>query len=95
MDRFTTDELERRVDEVLFYKWDPIGVNEYVTARAEYRSYVSTVINALQSGDLEGVVETLRKIQEVNMGEQFDLVLAKNIATLLLEHREAIERGHA
>lgn len=95
MDRFKIDELERRVDEVLFYKWDPIGVNHYISARAEYRSYVPAVLEKLKACDRKGVLGVLKDIQVESMGEEFDSTSASNIVDLLFEHKEAIELGHA
>ena len=95
MDRFTADELERRVDEVLFYKWDPIGINHYVTARAEYRSYVSSILRSLDNGDIIQLIEHLKDIELNSMGLEVGESNAKEIAELLLSHKEAIENGHA
>jgi hypothetical protein len=95
MDRFKPDELERRVDEVLFYKWDPIGINHYVTARAEYRSYVSTILQVVNSGDMVKLVERLEDLEKNSMGLEVEESNAKEIAELLLSHKEAIENGHA
>ena len=36
-------EMESRVSEILFYVWDPIGVNGMPSCRDEYQSYVSIV----------------------------------------------------
>ena len=95
MERFKSDELERRVDEVLFYKWDPIGVSAYISARAEYRSYVPAVLDALNKGDRDGVLGVLQRIQVDAMGEAFNSTLAETTVDLLLAHKEAIDRGHA
>lgn len=95
MDRFKSDELERRVDEVLFYKWDPIGVNSYVGARAEYRCYVPAVLEKLKRADREGLLGVLQRIQVQSMAEAFDSTLAEATVDLLLAHKEAIDLGHA
>ena len=95
MDRFKPDELECRVDEVLYYKWDPIGINHYVTARAEYRSYVSSILQTLMDGDLVQLTEQLQYIERNNMGLVVEESNAKKIAELLLSHKEAIRNGHA
>jgi hypothetical protein len=95
MDRFKSDELERRVDEVLFYKWDPIGVNNFVSARAEYRTYVPAVLEKLKIGDREGLLRVLKGIQVESMGEEFYSTLAANIVDLLFAHKEAVDLGHA
>ena len=95
MDRFTIDELERRVDEVLFYRWDPIGVNHYPSARAEYRTYVSTILEKLEVGDKQSLIDLLHKIQTSSIGMEPNTELANSVATLLFEHKEAIDNGHA
>ena len=95
MDRFKPDELERRVDEVLFYKWDPIGINHYVTARAEYRSYVTRILQEVKAGDINRIVAQLKDIQVNSMGLGGEDDNAKEIAELLLSHKEAIENGQA
>ena len=42
-------ELYRRVDEVLHYLWDPIGVARVPQARDEYHTYLPRVFSLLQS----------------------------------------------
>ena len=42
-------ELYRRVDEVLHYLWDPIGVARVPQARDEYHTYLPQVFSLLQS----------------------------------------------
>jgi hypothetical protein len=41
-------ELYRRVDEELYYVWDPIGVAAIPEARDEYQSYLPHVFSLLQ-----------------------------------------------
>jgi hypothetical protein len=43
-------ELYRRVDEVLHYVWDPIGVAGVPEARDEYYTYLPHVFSLLQRG---------------------------------------------
>lgn len=95
MDRFKPDELERRVDEVLYYKWDPIGINFNVSARAEYRSYVSSILQTLKSGDVVRLTEQMQGFEKNSMGLEIEESNAKEIAELLLAHKEAIENGQA
>jgi len=68
MERFTENELERRVDEVLFYLWDPVGVKDHVVARAEYRSYVPAVLAAVNTGEHHAIASLLIDIQTKQMG---------------------------
>ncbi len=49
MQKFEPNELEKRVDEVLFYIWDPIGVSPEPYARAEYKSYIVSVLGMVQN----------------------------------------------
>ncbi len=42
------NELYQRVDEVLHYLWDPIGVSDVPGARDEYHSYVPQVFSLLK-----------------------------------------------
>jgi len=96
MERITKKELERRVDEVLFYRWDPVGVEHHVMARAEYRSYVPSVLAAVNTGDLANIVSVLIDIETNQMGGSVaDSSVVTKIAELLLEHKEAIDNGHA
>lgn len=40
----------KRIDEILFYKWDPIGISDSDWSRDEYQSYVPQVFKlALES----------------------------------------------
>ncbi len=41
--------LLRAVDEVLYYVWDPIGINDDPTVRDEYYSYVPQVFEYLRA----------------------------------------------
>jgi hypothetical protein len=42
-----SDELHSRVDEILYYIWDPIGVAAEPSARDEYSRYVPELISIL------------------------------------------------
>ena len=44
------NELLTRVDEVLHYLWDPIGLSEIPEARDEYSSYADVVFSMLKRG---------------------------------------------
>lgn len=48
MRSFNKGELQRRVDEVLFYVWDPIGVSDEPFARGEYESYVPGIATLVE-----------------------------------------------
>jgi len=84
-------ELYKRIDEILFYKWDPIGISNSDWARDEYQSYLPQVFKiALNSKSPEPIAEYLSIITNKNMG----LSLARShdlaIAELILEIKEGI-----
>lgn len=62
--------LDQRVDEVLYYLWDPVGVNDKPIIRDEYASYVPGVIKKLmESDDIAAVSAFLAQIEKKYMGE--------------------------
>jgi hypothetical protein len=61
--------LRQRIDEVLHYIWDPIGVAGIPEARDEYDSYVPGVYRLLFQDSPEGeIAKMLTKIEVENMG---------------------------
>ena len=79
-------ELYKLVDEILFYKWDPIGVSDIETfwARDEYHSYLPQVFKlALQNEKPEPIAKYLNVISTKNMAlssrKKHDLLIAKII----------------
>ena len=95
MERISKNELEKRVDEVLFYFWDPIGVNHHVHARAEYRSYVSSVLARMEKGSGGDLASFLDSLVTSNMGFSPEKGLSMKAAKLLLEHKNCVDRGLA
>lgn len=92
-------ELYRRVDEVLHYLWDPIGVASEVGARDEYHSYLPLVFKlTLEAKGTEAISNYLLGVESERMG--FDVTpeakkKATEIAELLIEHREWIKEKQA
>lgn len=96
MERFAPNELEKRVDEVLFYVWDPIGVNGEPYARAEYRSYVTSVLGHLENNkSAQEIADYLCKIESESMELEPNTNNALETANLLIQHKKAIEEGCA
>lgn len=61
--------IYKKVDEILWHEWDPIGVNEFEEARDEYYSYLQEVIRLKNSGaDNETIAQHLFKIETERMG---------------------------
>ncbi|HJX33831.1 MAG TPA: hypothetical protein VJ373_01515 [Desulfatiglandales bacterium] len=96
MRQFDNDELRRRVDEVLFYVWDPIGVSDEPCARAEYESYVPVILKLVEENrSIKTISDHLATIVRVNMGLSPSKERCDNTAEILLRHKEAIEQGLA
>ena len=61
--------LYHRVDEVLHYVWDPIGVSRAPAARDEYYSYLPVVFGMLKKGAAPDDIRTfLTEIESEHMG---------------------------
>lgn len=92
MQNSLASELERRVDEVLFYLWDPFGFDGEPFAREEYRSYVKEVLNCIEEGkNSEQIAELLTDIIENRMGLEFDREISLTVGKLLIRHRNALD----
>lgn len=67
--RAEENELYRRVDEILHYIWDPIGVSDCPKARDEYHSYLPRVFSRLmnEAKDHE-IAAYLNKLESCSMG---------------------------
>ncbi|KPK42403.1 MAG: hypothetical protein AMK72_14340 [Planctomycetes bacterium SM23_25] len=89
-------ELRRRVDEVLFYVWDPIGVSNDPCARGEYTGYVAAVLDRMTGDDAEASVSAyLLSVMTDSMGLAPDEALCKRAAEMLMKHKRAVENGLA
>lgn len=73
-----------RIDEILYYKWDPIGVSDGYWSRDEYQSYLPKVYKlAMENDQPEPVAAYLTGISSENMGlpenQKRDMTIAKLI----------------
>ena len=85
------NELYKRVDEVLHYLWDPIGVAGATGARDEYHSYLPVVFSMLiKNCSKEEISEYLVKIESDTMGLSSNKVSAESVADLLIQWKEKI-----
>ena len=96
MQNFSKNELRNRVDEILFYIWDPIGVSPEPYARAEYRSYATTVLGMVENNKSPiSIAEYLCQIEKDSMELTPNKEKAIEVAELLLENKAAIDEGCA
>ncbi len=92
-DKGKIKELNQRIDEVLYYKWDPIGVSDEPCARAEYSSYTMTILKYVLKEDLNQIVNQLSKIETDSMGLTTDSERNLIVAKRLLDYKHAVEEG--
>ena len=87
-------QLYQRVDEVLYYIWDPIGVSTSPCARTEYYSYLPVVYSMLKStDDGKDIKDYLSLIETEHMGLGIRIGMEKRlnqVADTLLEYRNQI-----
>jgi hypothetical protein len=84
-------ELYKRIDEVLFYKWDPIGISDGDWARDEYQSYLPRVFAyAMESNSPSAIAKYLGIVSTESMGLSASLELDMNIAKMIIEIKESL-----
>ena len=92
-DKEKIKELNQRIDEVLYYVWDPIGVSDEPCARAEYSSYTMTILKYVLKGDLNQIANQLSKIEIDSMGLTSNNDYNLKVAQRLLDYKYAVEAG--
>lgn len=85
--------LKQRIDEVLYYVWDPIGVNDLgPDARDEYDSYVYDIYQmALSNKSILEISEYLTYITVDRMGLDERREHDNHIAELILDWKAYIQ----
>lgn len=79
--------LYKKVDDVLWYDWDPIGVNDSAP-RNEYRSYVPEIFSMLtQNKSAIEIADRLYKIKTVTIGVLGNRKRCLKIAEMLINHK--------
>lgn len=90
-------ELYRRMDEVLHYIWDPIGISGIPPARDEYYSYLPKVFSMLTSStDGKDISDYLISVERDRMGlPVIDRTKKRaiEVAEILLKYREYIKEN--
>ncbi len=61
--------IYRKIDEILWFDWDPIGINDIDDARDEYESYVTEIFNLKKATvGRQEIAKSLLKIETEKMG---------------------------
>ncbi len=89
-------ELYQRIDEVMHYVWDPIGVSGVPTARDEYDRYLPQVFTMLlEAQDREILSRYLWQVEEERMGLNPNRKKAEEVADILLDWCATLRRKFA
>jgi len=93
MNKLTKQEIElaQRINEVLFYVWDPIGVHNEPDARDEYDSYVPQVLSILKKENPEeNLKQYLFKIAKEEMTLEVSQKTLYEVVELLIAWKEVL-----
>lgn len=92
--KLPTDQMKlyKRIDEILFKEWDPIGVSDFDGPSDEYQGYLPQVFRrALENDNPAPIAEYLTLVTTESMGmsaaKEYDLKIAKLI---LLAKKECL-----
>jgi len=86
-------ELYRRVEEIVHYLWDPIGVGGIPQARDEYYGYMTAIYGRVQAGDLDELVECMKRFATENMGLLFEKERTVEAASAMLAWKEFVSEN--
>ncbi len=88
------NELYKRVDEVLHYLWDPIGVSGSPYARDEYYSYLPKVFSLLlETKDGKDITDYLMDTANNTMALTISRNKTEEVTNILLEWKDKIFNG--
>ena len=83
--------LYKRIDQILWEDWDPIGVNDHESARDEYQSYLPKVFRlANEDVKVSEIADQLDKIVTESIGLQSNYKHCTEIAKLIKSARNEI-----
>ncbi len=78
-------EIQESINQVLFYDWDPIGIND-LAPDDEYNSYVGGIYRLLASGASEfQIIEHLHQLEITQMEISSNREKLKNVAEMLMK----------
>lgn len=84
--------LYRKIDEILFYIWDPIGVAPEPWARDEYDNYLPQVFKlAIENDEPQPIAQYLLNITKVEMGIPSTMKHCMKTAELILSTKTYID----
>lgn len=88
-------ELYQRIDEVVHYIWDPIGINGAPEARDEYYSYLPEISRIVEDSNDENQIEKyLKKVQTESMGLVESKELNREVAGIITNWNEYLKEKY-
>ncbi|MEO1019468.1 MAG: hypothetical protein AAFY56_17515 [Pseudomonadota bacterium] len=84
-------ELIRRIDEIVHYVRDPIGISGSPHARDEYNSYLTALFGRVKAGDVDAIIDYVKWVAVAQMGLNFDEGKARKAAERMPEWKDFIE----
>lgn len=80
--------LFKKVDDILWFDWDPIGIND-IAPRDEYQPYVAEIFGLVKAkSDRQEIADRLHKIETDNMGMSGTIEKCLIIADKILSKME-------
>lgn len=77
--------LYKKIDDILWFDWDPIGVND-MAPRDEYQGYVPEIFGLVKANaDRQEIAKRLHKLETENMGMSGTIENCLTIADKILE----------
>jgi hypothetical protein len=77
--------LYKKIDDILWFDWDPIGIND-IAPRDEYQSYVPEIFGLVKTkADRQEIANRLFKLETENMGMNGTLKNCLTIADKILQ----------
>ena len=83
--------LYKRIDEILWKGWDPIGVSDIPEARDEYYDYLPEVCKlAIEGASAKTIPEYLHSVETETMGLSGNLRHCGEVAKIILRDKEPL-----
>ena len=83
--------LYTRIDEILFYQWDPIGISTSNWVRHEYHAYLADVFTyALQQDSPDFIATYLGQVTTERMGLPNNEEKNTQIAQLIMDIKQGL-----
>ena len=88
-------ELYKKIDEILYYEWDPIGVSAINGPKDEYQSYLPQIFKmAMQDTPIAVIAKSLTDLATEGMGLTPDAGHDKKAAEAIMQAKKKCILGN-